>query len=217
MSLKVTYLYATGQFDQAMREIYEPISEAGTAAMRAAADEVKQEARASIASAGFSKKWQNALRVDAYPKKGASANAAAHIYHKIPYADVFEEGATIRGRPHLWVALPHTPKKVAGKKMTAARFAENIGPLFPLPTRGGKPMLAAKMAVSKTAAKKGPPYKATMAGLRRGAAGQGIVRAVPVFVGLDRVRIARKFRIQDAIDKAVGRLPELYLDNLKDS
>jgi len=216
MSLKIGYLYATGQFDKAARDIYEPIAKAGSAAMRAAAAQAKEGGRAEIAAAGFSARWQNTLRADVYPKRKDSANAAAHIWHKIPYAAVFDEGETIRGRPSLFVPLPGTPKKIARKKMTAGLFAQKIGPLFPLPTKGTRPLLAANMAVSKAAAKRGAPFKPSLPALRRGAAGQGIIRAVPLFIGLDKVRIPKKFNVTGAVEKAAANLPELYLKNLKD-
>lgn len=214
MTLRTTYLYATGQFDKAMRDMHRPMSEAGLGAITAASDDVKRDGRASIAAAGFSKRWQNTLRTDVYPNEEKPISAAAHIWHKIPYAGVFEEGATIRGKPKLWVALPGTPKKLARKKTTPQHFAQTIGPLFPLSTKGRRPLLAASMAVSKAAAKRGPPYKPTLAGLRRGAAGQGIIRAVPLFIGLDSVRIGRKFGVSKAIERAAARLPELYLKHL---
>ncbi len=102
MTLSFLYRATKGEFDEAMREMQRPMAEAATSAMQEAADNIKSEGRAKIASAGFSKKWQNALRVDAFPRRGkVSINAAAFAFHKIPYADVFEEGATIRGKPRL--------------------------------------------------------------------------------------------------------------------
>src|ERR1700745_2725921 len=79
-----------------------PLAKAATAALRDAGEIAKSNGRASIAAAGFSRKWQNALRVNIYPPQGDSLRPAAFIFHKIRYAGVFEEGAVIGGQPLLW-------------------------------------------------------------------------------------------------------------------
>jgi hypothetical protein len=205
---------AKGEFAAAMEEIYQPIADAGTAAIREASEVAKTEGRRRIAAAGFSKKWQNTLRAEAYPKRGESASAAAWIYHRIPYAAVFEEGATIRGRPRLWVPMSHAPKLTGRERLTPQNFTRKVGPLFSM--RGArKPVLAANLSVSKSAARRGPPYKPTRAGLRKGAAGQGIVRAVPIFVGVDTVSIRKRFDLRSAFEGAADQLPNLYLKHLR--
>lgn len=216
MSLKISYKFAKGEFDEAMREVYAPIAEAGTAAIREAAGEIKTGSRASIAAAGFSKRWQNALRADVYPKKGKSANAAAHIYHKIPYAEVFETGATIQGNPLMWLPMRGLPTKLARKKLTPERFATEIGDLTSLNRPGQRPLLMASMRVSEAEAKRGAPYKIRMSALIRGATrGTGTVVQVPVFVGVDTVKVGRKFDVYKLIKEAAAELPDLYLKHLK--
>lgn len=215
MKFGLKYSAKKGEFAEAMRLLADPISAAGTGAVRVAAELAKNEARRSIGAAGFSKRWENTLRADVYPKKGDSLSTAAAIYHKIPYADVFESGATVRGKPTLWVPFSTTPKRVNRKRMTPQNFVAGVAPLFPLPNKGGTKILAAQMAVSKSAAKRGPPYKPTLAGLRRGAAGQGITVAVPIFVGIDTINIRKKFGVTKAVDDAAAKLPQLYLRFLK--
>lgn len=213
-SLSFNFAIVKGEFEKAMAETIKPIAEAGTAAIREASEIGKRDGRTSIATAGFSKKWQNALRADVFPKRVTSANAAANFYHAIPYAGVFEEGATIRGKPRLWVPLSTTPKVSARARLTPKSFTQAFGPLFSL-QNARKPVLAANLTVSKSAAKRGPPYKPTKAGLRKGAAGQGIVRAVPVFVGVDTVNIRKRFKLAAAFERAADQLPALYVKNLK--
>lgn len=213
-SLSFNVAIVKGEFEKAMAETIKPIAEAGTAALRDMSEIGKRDGRQAIAGAGFSKKWQNALRADVFPKRGASEGAAANFYHAIPYAGVFEEGAVIRGKPRLWVPLSTTPKISARKRLTPQSFTQAFGPLFAL-QNSRKPILAAKLAVSKSAAKRGPPYKPTKAGLRKGAADQGIVRAVPVFVGVDTVNIRKRFELQRSFANAADQLPALYLKNLQ--
>ena len=212
--LRFSYFSVLGQFSKAMDEIQEPIKEAGTAAIRQVGEIGKLKGRASIASAGFSKRWQNATRANTYPKNRASLGAATQLYHAVPYAEVFELGATIRGKPKLWIPLSSTPKVSANKKLSPKSFQSAFGPLFALKA-GSKTLLAAKLSVTAAAAKRGPPYKVTKSALKRGAIGEGIVRSVPVFVGVDSVSIAKRFELLRAFGDAADQLPALYVQNLK--
>src|SRR5262245_61158321 len=119
---------AKGFVDTITREVQRPIAKAATAAVREAGEIAKQNGRGSIAAAGFSRKWQNALRVNIYPAQGDSLRPAAFIYHKIRYAAVFEEGAIIGGQPLLWLPLSTVPLR-RGRPMTPSQYARAIGPL----------------------------------------------------------------------------------------
>ena len=71
-------------FFRAFMAAEEPIARAATAAVGEAGERIKAAARADIAAAGFSRKWQNALRVDHYPRgREVSVNAAAHVYQTV--------------------------------------------------------------------------------------------------------------------------------------
>jgi hypothetical protein len=52
-------------------------------AVREAGEIAKQNGRASIATAGFSRKWQNAFRVNIYPPQGDSLRPAVFVFQKI--------------------------------------------------------------------------------------------------------------------------------------
>ena len=81
-----------------------------------------------------------------------SINAAAHVYHRIPYAWVHEEGATIHGQPLLWLPLSHAPDKIGRFRMTPRRYP---GPLQFVRRAGKPPLLVAKLGLSRGRAKKG--------------------------------------------------------------
>jgi hypothetical protein len=107
-----------------IRNKQRPIKAAAVAALRETAANAVKEGRSDIAGAGrFGPKWQQGLQ---FRMQGTSAI----IFHKIGYAGVFEHGATIQGKPLLWI--PTTPGAPAasrsGKKLTSA-------------TVRGKPML----------------------------------------------------------------------------
>ena len=209
MPLKIFYQSVTGDFATAMEKAYRPMATAGKGALQEMAEIIKREGRADIAKAGFGRRWQNTFRVDVYPNGSkVSLNAAALIYHKIPYADVFEAGATIRGKPKLWIPLKDTPKKAGGRRMTPKIYDAEIGGLFPMRIKD-KTYLGAKLSLSKAQARTGQTGKITTTRLRKGRAAE-LTRAVPLFVGVDSVTLRDRFSLREITDKSAHRLGELF-------
>jgi uncharacterized protein DUF6441 len=188
---------AKGFVDTVTKEIQRPIAKAATAAIREAGEIAKRDGRASIAASGFSRKWQNALRVNIYPPQGDSLRPAAFIYHKIRYAGVFEEGAVIGGQPLLWLPLPTVPLR-RGRPMTPSQYARSVGPLVSVQRPGSPPLLF-------------PKYRS---GRRRRNGTIGKERK-PLFVGLSSVAIAKRFNIKGAAQNAAAQLPSLYEKHLR--
>lgn len=214
MAIKFIFSAAVGRLAEAFRKMKEPIAIAATAAIREMASSIKFEGRADIAAAGFSRRWQNTFRADTYPGgKRVSIDAASLVYHKIPYADVFETGADIRGKPTLWIPLSTAPKRIGRKKMTPKLFVQQIGPLFPLKRPGKATLLMANIARNK----RGGIGKITNAKLRKGAAGAGATGAVPIFVGVDTVTLRKRFHLRAITDKNAARLPSLYYRFFRDA
>lgn len=182
--------------DTIAREIQRPIAKAATAAVREAGEIAKRDGRASIAAAGFSRKWQNALRVNIYPPQGDSLRPAAFIFHKIRYAGVFEEGAVIAGQPLLWLPLPSVPLR-RGRPMTPSQYVRSIGPLVSAQRPGGPPLLFSK-------------YRS---GRRRRKAGNQDRK--PLYIGLTSVEIAKRFDIKGAARNAAAQLPDLFEKHLR--
>ncbi|TGQ95420.1 hypothetical protein EN851_07840 [Mesorhizobium sp. M8A.F.Ca.ET.208.01.1.1] len=209
------YQKKDGEFAQAMAAMKDPVAFAGTAAITEAGDIAKRDGRADIAAAGFSKRWQNALRVNVYPRRQYSIDAAALIFHNIRYAGVFEEGAVISGKPRLWLPLKDTPKRAGRQKMTPALYVKTIGPLVSIERPGKPPLLAGRIATSRRS-KPGQDgrHKVSLAALRRGGAGAPST-LVPLFIGIDRVSIKDRFSIRQITERAAARLGELYLKNLR--
>ena len=204
MTARIRYSYEPGRFEAAFRAHYADMAAAAQGAIASVGAIVKAEGRADIAAAGLGAGFVKALRVDIYPQGRNSLNATAHIYHKIPYAGVFEEGATIRGQPRLWLALPSTPQRYGRKPMTPELFAKSVGPLSFVKRPGKRPLLVAK-------AKKGKNMtKISLARFRSGGRGEGPFMSVPVFVGIDSVSIHKRLNISGIVRSARDRLPQLY-------
>ncbi|MET3995830.1 hypothetical protein ABID65_007502 [Bradyrhizobium sp. S3.9.2] len=191
--------------------MFSTITRAATEAVRDASVELKNIARSNIASAGFSSKWQNAWRVNVYPKSGYSLEAAAFGFHKIPYATIFENGGTIRAKSGLlWIALPSAPK-IGRERVTPRKLAQSGVKLFSMKRPGKTPLLATRLRVAGSV-----PAKFTLAKLRRGVSGKrGKVQAVPLFFGVNSVTLQKRFNISGVADAVRGRLPDLYLARLE--
>lgn len=117
-----------------IRDKQRPVATAAVAALRDVAAQSVQEGRSNIASAGrFKGSWVSGLQ---YLTQGAaeggepSLQAKAIIFHKVGFAGVFETGATIEGKPLLWIPTTEggPPASRSGKKLVSA-------------TVRGKPML----------------------------------------------------------------------------
>jgi uncharacterized protein DUF6441 len=184
--------------DTIVKELQRPIAKAATAAIREAGEIAKRDGRASIAAAGFSRKWQNALRVNIYPPQGDSMRPAAFIFHKIRYAGLFEEGAVISGQPLLWLPLPNVPLR-RGRPMTPSQYARSIGPLVSVQRPGGPPLLF-------------PKYRSGRGRRRRATVG---AERKPLYVGLSSVAIAKRFNIKGAAQNAAAQLPSLFAKHLR--
>jgi len=218
MSLRLTYQFVTGQFAQAFADIEKPIAKAATAAMNEAAQLAKTGGRANIAAAGFSLKWQNALRADVYPKGRDSLGPAALIHHKIPYSEIFEAGGTIQGQPLLWLPIDkNLPLQSGGKRWTPKTFAAAIGPLRLVKPPGRPPLLVADVAVGHLGVPLALPSRAqSRKGVRaRGAFAREKTRPLPVFVGVPMVNIGKKFDIRGVVRGVVAKLGDLYLKNIR--
>ena len=221
--LRYSYAVGDGEFATAMRDLKKPVASATTNAIAEAAASIKAQGRANIAGAGFSRRWQNTFRTLKFPTRGReSIDAAAFIYHKIPYATIFEEGGVIRGKPRLWVPLSTSTERLGGKHLSPKSFNKSIGPLTFLPGKGGRPpLLAAPAMLGPAEANKARPSPSVRA-FRRGAARsrgkrgpRTVLRMVPLFVGKRSVDMPKKFDLYKIIGQAAKRLPELYVKHLK--
>ncbi|MEK9752506.1 MAG: DUF6441 family protein [Rhodospirillaceae bacterium] len=209
--LNVRFQFDAGALAKALPRMADPIAAAATLAVSEVSDDLKNAARADIGAAGFSRKWQNALRVQVFPKgRRASIDAAGFLYHKIPYSAVFEEGARIRGQPYLWLPLPTVPVGRRGTRLTAANFEARTGQkLVTIKRRSGPPLLGAAISAGPRA------RNISLAQLRRGRGGRGAVRVVPLFVGVSTATIKKRFHIGQLARQAAGRLPAAYAAALK--
>jgi hypothetical protein len=172
--------YDQPQWLRDIRDKQRPVAEAAVGALRETAANSVQEGRADIASAGpgFRGVWQQGLRYRTRNARdeggGPSLQAEAIIYHRYGIAGVFEEGATIEGRPLLW--LPTT------------RGA-------PAPSKSGKKLVSATV--------RGTPLLFDAADTDR--------KRKPLYIGVPRVRIPKKFHITQIVERNVEKIAQAFI------
>ena len=132
--MKLVFSAQEAVLDQMLTDLQKQIDAAKQGAVQDAGDLAVKQGRANIASAGFPPSWQNALSEHFYPNKGG--DPAAVIFDKIPFASVFEFGATIGGKPLLWLPIEqnlppnvHSPKQY-GRKMVSVNIAGKAPMMF---------------------------------------------------------------------------------------
>lgn len=189
-TLKLVYDHTVGEWKRFAAESNRKVAHGATLMMKAVGEEVKTGGRRTIAAGGFSKKWQNAFRVNVYPKSKESTSPAIWAYHKIIYAGIFEKGGTIHGQPLLWLPVEGL-KKIGRGKLTPEKWRSRYGPLVEVTSHNGNKLLLGK----KSKRKKAPME--------------------PIFVGLASVKIRKRFNLQGVFTSAVKKMPSLYLQNMK--
>ncbi len=194
-----------------------PVAKAATATIKDAAKLLKTTARAHIARAGFSSRWQNAYRVTVYPEKGFSVDAAAFgVFKSIEYSDIFATGGKITGSPLLWIPLKGAPKFDRRKTNADIKDYQQKGIKLYSIKGSNPPLLAASITMTKSQAKK-KVVRITVSDLLKGqkksTSRKGtklVTRLVPLFVGESSITIKKRFDwaiVQDAVQ---NRVPALY-------
>jgi hypothetical protein len=217
--LKFSVEFAQDAFKVAFDQKKTDLAKVNTDAMRETEIDAKTLARAAVRAGGpgFRKRWPNAVRSQTYPKKGKTAlGPAAVVWVRSEYAGVFETGATIGGKPYLWLPLPSVPAYMNRKRIRPGLIR---GLIAIKRTPGKAPLLGIRVA--GTAARLSG--RITTALLNRGTyegraskRGQRTkYRVIPLFVGIPSARIGKHWNIRGAVTKAGASLNSRILSRLK--
>jgi hypothetical protein len=126
MALKFKVKAEPNLWVKTIRDKQRSVATASVAALREAADDAVDEGRSNIAGAGrFGPSWQQGLKrrmKDTREGGEPSLQAKAIIFHKFGFAGVFEHGATIQGKPLLWIPTTEGGPAASrsGKKLVSA-------------------------------------------------------------------------------------------------
>lgn len=223
--MKIDYQHSPDEWKAAARAIRGTIAGATRAAFQDIAARVQRQGRAEIASAGLSRRWQAGFRTYVFPRRivpGAMTELAMRGQHRIGYANIFERGGRISGKPLLWLPLPRAPKRINGKPTTAREYVRSVGPLHTIRRPGKAPLLAGyAMRAAQGRALTVAQLRTGQRNLRRrqaraafgGRLGKRPV-SVPLFVGIPAARIRDRLNISAIYDRARQDLPGLYAKRL---
>jgi len=211
--MKLTYRVPPGQWVKAT-DVYDAIiAKALTGAMKDVGKLARDRGRQAITAAGFSDKFANSL-VARLPAKD-TLEPTAYIHTTINYADVFETGAIIAGKPYLWLPLPTVPAGPGRPHMTPKQYVQSVGPLVTMHRAGKPPMLGARVAISTP---KPQPFGRFVSrrALKRRIFSRGEVQTIPLFVGVPAVNIPKKFDVHAAVQSAFDNLETFYQRQFQD-
>ena len=184
-----------------------------TRAIRSAGDGLKLEMRTQTRQAGLGNKMANTWRGDIFPRSGESLGAAATVYTKAPtLMRVFAEGATIKSKSGLFLAVPTdaAPKRgVGGKRISPATFPEHtLGQLRFVYRRRGPSLLV----VDNVRIGAGGRARSNVTRRKDGTSFTRLKgrTTVAMFLMLPQVRIRKRpIDLQFSAEKWQGRVPTL--------
>ena len=125
---------------------YGRLADASRFAINDARTRILEAGRTDMSKGGNfgSARWQQGLQADVTPAQSRVVNLILAVYHRVPFARIFEYGGTIKGRPLLWIPLPWNPNKV--------RARDFPGKLFRVDRAGKNPLLMTSTGSGKASA-----------------------------------------------------------------
>lgn len=183
-----------------------------TQAMRDASQAIKGNWRGQIAGAGLGTRLANTVRAQAYPRSGASMDAAALIYTRASkIVGAFESGATIRSQNGFWLAipLPTAMKSSRGGRITPAEWEARTGRVLRFVYRPGRSALLVDDGRVKSGQRlmnrKG--FSVAARGFRN--------RTVPIFALVPQVSLRKRLNLYAGALRLAGSLPQRIVANWK--
>jgi hypothetical protein len=172
---------------------------------------LKTELRRQVTSAGLGQRLARTWRDRHYDNRGI--DAASLVYTKAPQIiRAFDEGAVIRSRSGLWLAIPtpNAPRRgVGGKRINPSNFPEHrFGPLRFVYRRSGPSLLVVEGLRASVSRKTGELRGFRRASERARRTGQGVATVV-MFVLVPQVKIPKRLDVARAAEHWLARLPTL--------
>lgn len=201
-----------GKLNEVLRDEARVAERAVSNAIRKATDGLKQDLRQQVVSAGFGNRLSKSWRSKLYPAGAASIEAAGLVFSKAPVIiRAFDEGAVIRSKNGVWLAIPSpaAPKKgVGGKRINPSNFPEHRFGRLRFVYRPRVSLLVVDNARASFSRKTGQLRgfrKASDSALRTG---RGLTTVVMFFL-VPQVRLPKKLDIDRQANRWRGRIPAL--------
>ena len=191
------------------------ISKAVATGVKEAGRGLKGDLRKQVVSAGLGMRLSRTWRDRTYPNKGH--DAASLVWSKAPQIiRTFDEGAVIKSKSGLWLAIPtaSAPKRgVGGKRINPSNFPEHrFGPLRFVYRRNGPSLLVVDGVRINKSGRVGRRAKGG-AFTKTGRMKQGMATSV-MFIMVPQVRLKKRLDVKREIKRWERRLPGLIDWNL---
>lgn len=186
------------------------IEKAVTGGIKEAGDGLKGSLRRQVIAAGLGSRLARTWRSRAYPNK--EHDAATLVWSKAPQIiRTFDEGAVIRSKSGLWLAIPSpaAPKRgVGGKRINPGNFPEHrFGPLRFVYRRGRPSLLVVDGVRVNKSGRVGRRAKGG-AFTKTGRMKQGITTVV-MFIMVPQVRLKKRLDVMREAKRWERLVPEL--------
>lgn len=180
---------------------------ATTKALHIAGSGLKADWRQQVVAAGLGTRLANTIRSQTYPRGKDSLRAASLVWSKAPrILSSFEQGALIRAKSGLWLAIPTEAagRGPMGRRFTPAEWERRRGLRlrFVYRSRGGSLLVADKARLNT----KG------IAAVSRSKTGRNQV-TVPIFILVPQVRLNKRLDLAAPANRAISSVPGLIIAN----
>ena len=195
-----------GNLGQLMAEEIKAGERAATVAVRQVGQGLKAAWRAQIIGAGLGTRLAKTIRSQAYPKAGASLNAAVVVWSKAPViVGAHDNGPLIRSRNGFWLAIP-TPaagRSLRGGRITPGEWERRNGLRLRFVYRRSGPSLLVAEARLNT---RGRAVRS------RSKTGRGVA-TVPIFLLVPQIKLPKRLDLRQDAMRAREALPGLIVAN----
>ena len=195
----------TGDVGELLKSERRAGARAVTAAIRSASQTIKADWRSQIVRAGLGTRLGNTIRAQAYPRSGASMDAAALVWTRASkIVGAFERGATIRSANGFWLAipLPAAMKSGRGGRITPAEWEARTGRRLRFVYRQGRTALLVDDGTVKQGAR-----LMNRDGFSRAARGFKN-RTVPIFALVPQVTLRKRLDLYACAIRMAQGLPQ---------
>lgn len=200
----------TGDLPKFLREQVAAAETAVTEGVRKVSNEIRDDLRTQVVSAGLGVPMSRTWKVAFYPKGRKSIKAAGLIYPDMPKViRAFTSGEPIRTKHGSFLAVPTpaAPKKgVGGRRISPSNFPEHsLGKLvFVYRPRGVSLLVVENLKAGST----GKFHKAPDSARR---SGRGLTTVVMFFL-VPQVRLRKRLDLAAVANKHTPDLPQAILD-----
>ena len=206
----------TGSIKAGMEAEMRTISKAVTAGVKEAGRGIKADLRKQVVSAGLGMRLSRTWRERTYPNKGH--DTASLVWSKAPQIiRTFDEGAVIKSKSGLWLAIPtpSAPKRgVGGKRINPSNFPEHrYGPLRFVYRRGRPSLLVVDGVRINKSGRVGRRAKGG-AFTKTGRMKQGMATVV-MFIMVPQVRLKKRLDVKREAERWSRRLPALIQRHMR--